>query len=201
MKEHWQTVYANKKLTEVSWYQPEPITAIEYLKELKISKDASIIDVGGGDGFFVDYLLEHNYSNITVLDISENAIRRAKERLGEKANTVNWIVSDITEFKSKQAFDFWYDRAVFHFLTSDQDIDSYVDNLSNCLSNSGKVTIGTFSERGPRKCSGLDIRQYTAQQLEEVLSKHFNCHSCRKIDHPTPFDTIQNFTFCSFVKK
>ncbi len=33
-----------------------------------------IIDIGGGDSFLVDHLLENGYQDITVLDISAAAI-------------------------------------------------------------------------------------------------------------------------------
>jgi hypothetical protein len=55
-----------------------------------------------------------------VLDISKNAIERAKERLGNKASKVYWIVCDVIEFTPPVLFDFWPDRAAFHFLTTEE---------------------------------------------------------------------------------
>ena len=115
MKEHWENIYQTKSLQEVSWYQPEPITAINYLDELNIDKDAAIIDVGGGDGFFVDYLVKNDFNDITVLDISAKALERAKQRLGDNASKVNWVEADASIYKSDKKFDLWYDRAAFHF--------------------------------------------------------------------------------------
>lgn len=130
-KEHWNTIYQNKEANQVSWFQKKPTTSIDLINNLSIKKTASIIDVGGGDSLLVDYLLEEGYTNITVLDISEKAIAKAKDRLGNKAEKVKWIVSDILDFKSKNQFDVWHDRAVFHFITTQKGIENYIKDLIN----------------------------------------------------------------------
>jgi ubiquinone/menaquinone biosynthesis C-methylase UbiE len=199
-KEHWETIYQTKKLSEVSWYQKEPITAIQYLIELGIGKEAAIIDVGGGDSFLVDYLLENDYQDVSVLDISAKALERAQSRLGADAAKINWIEADAAEFVSDKKYDFWYDRAAFHFLTERKEIISYTDKVRYNVSENGQVVIGTFSEKGPTQCSGIDIKQYSAMELEDVLSVGFRCTSCQQTEHTTPFGTTQHFTFCSFSK-
>ena len=195
---HWETIYNTKQLCEVSWYQPSPNESLQFLREFNILKTAKIIDVGGGDSFFVDKLLEQGYENITVLDISETAINRAKKRLGEKSEMVTWIVSDIVDFKPSQVYDFWHDRAAFHFLTSEEDITKYISLITSYVN--GILVIGTFSENGPKKCSGIEIKQYTEKSMVEKLSDYFNKIKCISINHTTPFNTIQNFIFCSFKK-
>jgi 2-polyprenyl-3-methyl-5-hydroxy-6-metoxy-1,4-benzoquinol methylase len=195
---HWETIYNTKQLCEVSWYQPSPNESLQFVSEFNISKTAKIIDVGGGDSFFVDKLLEQGYENITVLDISETAINRAKKRLGEKSEMVTWIVSDIVDFKPSQVYDFWHDRAAFHFLTNEEDINTYISLIKSYVN--GVLVIGTFSENGPKKCSGIEIKQYTEKSMVEKLSDYFNKIKCISINHTTPFDTIQNFIFCSFKK-
>lgn len=199
-KQHWEKVYNTKQFTEVSWYQPTPTVSLDFLKEFFVTKDAAIIDVGGGDSYFVDHLLTHGYTNITVLDISEAAINRAKNRLGVKANLINWIVSDITTFVPDRQFDFWHDRATFHFLTSEEQIDKYLSIANNAIASSGKFVIGTFSESGPSTCSGLPIKQYSESALTSLIKKWFQKIKCIHTDHITPFNTIQNFLFCSFKK-
>jgi trans-aconitate methyltransferase len=115
----------------------------------------------------VDFLLAEGYKNITVLDISENALTRVKERLGEKAQKVHWIVSDITSFKPKTKYDVWHDRATFHFLTETHHI-KYNKTLT-AKAVKGYLTIGTFSKNGPEKCSGLTIKQYDETALTTAL--------------------------------
>ena len=121
-KTHWDKIYTSKKPNEVSWTQVIPKTSLEFVQSANLDKLASIIDIGGGDSLLVDFLLDEGYVNISVLDISEQALNKAKLRLGERAAKVNWIVSDVTEFQPTTAYDFWHDRAVFHFLTTEEQI-------------------------------------------------------------------------------
>ncbi|MBN8642837.1 MAG: methyltransferase domain-containing protein [Flavobacteriales bacterium] len=199
-KSHWENVFATKNPSEVSWTQKYPKTSIDYLENLNLSIDANIIDVGGGDSNLVDALLENGYKNIWVLDISEFALERAKKRLGEKANKVHWIVSDITQFSTDIKFDFWHDRAVFHFLTEQENIDKYVTLVNNSITENGNFLLGTFSENGPLKCSGLEIKQYSENTMKHTFSENFEAVKCFTENHTTPFDTIQNFQFCGFKK-
>lgn len=197
-KNHWETVYETKNPDQVSWTQQTPKMSLEFIRSFNLNKKAKIIDVGGGDSKLVDYLLEDGFENITVLDISSKAIEKAKQRLGEKAKKVSWIVSDITEFKPETTYDVWHDRAAFHFLTSNEQIEKYIEIARHFVT--GYLTIGTFSEFGPTKCSGLDIKQYSETQLIAVFKNSFQKIGCMQEDHVTPFDTTQNFLFCSFKK-
>lgn len=198
-KEHWENIYSTKALNEVSWYQPTPETSLSITKEINIDKDAAIIDVGGGDSFLVDHLLKAGYTNITVLDISEKAIERAKTRLGNDAKKVKWIYADAAKFNPEQQYDLWHDRAAFHFLNESSEIEHYVNAVHNNLSENGNLVIGTFAKDGPLKCSGISISQYNAEDLDNTFTE-LTLKESYKVAHPTPFDTIQNFTFCWFRK-
>jgi SAM-dependent methyltransferase len=200
-KSHWENVFTTKQPNEVSWTQEYPKTAMDYLESLNLSKTANIIDVGGGDSNLVDALLDKGYQNIWVLDISASALERAKKRLGEKAHLVHWIVSDITEFKPELSFDFWHDRAVFHFLTDQESINKYVAIVGNAINQNCNFLLGTFSENGPLKCSGLEIKQYSEDTMRQTFNENFLAVKCFTENHITPFDTIQSFQFCGFKKK
>jgi cyclopropane fatty-acyl-phospholipid synthase-like methyltransferase len=197
-KNHWETVYETKQPSEVSWTQENPKTSLNFIQQTHLDKTAKIIDIGGGDSKLVDFLLADEFENITVLDISAKAIEKAKKRLGKNAKKITWIVSDITEFKPKTNYDIWHDRATFHFLTTEEQIKSYVGIIEKWVNDS--VIIGTFSENGPKKCSGLDIKQYSEITLENQFSNGFVKLKCINEDHTTPFETKQNFTFCAFKK-
>ena len=198
-KKHWETVYETKNPDQVSWTQETPKTSIEFIQSFGLNKTAKIIDIGGGDSKLVDYLLDEGFENITVLDISAKSLEKAKNRLGEKANKVNWIVSDITEFEPNMTFDVWHDRATFHFLTETDQIKNYMKTARNSVS--GFLTIGTFSKNGPEKCSGLEIKQYNEEELTSELKNGFEKIKCFTEDHLTPFKTTQNFLFCSFKRQ
>ena len=197
-KEHWEKVYSTKQPNEVSWTQEVPKTSLDFIYSFKLPKTASIIDVGGGDSKLIDYLLDEGYENVTVLDISEQALAKAKTRLGEKSEKVKWIVADITEFNPESVYDIWHDRATFHFLTTQEQITKYLVTARKAVRS--YLTIGTFSENGPQKCSGLEIKRYNEGQLQHELENGFQKIRCITEDHTTPFDTKQNFLFCSFKR-
>ena len=121
----------------------------------------------------------------------------AKKR--KKAEKVTWISCDVTKFKPEISYDLWHDRAAFHFLTSDQQIKKY-QTIANTWVK-GYMVIGTFSTNGPTKCSGLEIKQYNKELLQGVFKSGFNIIESEQENHITPFNTSQNFIFCSFKKK
>lgn len=200
-KKHWENIYQTKELKEVSWFEPTPQTSLDFFNQYNVAKTDKVIDIGGGDSFLVDHLLDLGYLNITILDISQSAINRAKARLGARANSVKWIVSDAASFKPTENYDFWHDRAAFHFLTDENEISNYLETAKKNINPDGVLVIGTFSEDGPKKCSGIEIKQYSETTMTERLKNYFERIKCITIDHKTPFDTIQNFVFCSFKKK
>jgi len=199
-KKHWEKIYQTKRPDEVSWWQDNPKISLDFIHQLNLLKSAEIIDVGGGDSRLVDYLLEDGFEHITVLDISEEALNRAKQRLGNKERKVNWIVSDIIQFEITKYFDVWHDRAAFHFLTTEQQIAKYISVVGESIKHNGYLIVGTFSDNGPKKCSGLDVKQYSEETLSAALQNDFDKIRCMMEDHITPFNTIQNFLFCLFKR-
>ena len=200
-KEHWENVFATKAEDEVSWFQPYPQTSIKFLELFNLPLDANIIDVGGGDSRLIDALLDRGYKNIWLLDISDTAILHVKKRLGSKAEQVHFIVSDVVDFKPDVQFDFWHDRAAFHFLTSEEQINRYVSIAEKAIRPNGYLILGTFSDKGPSKCSGLEIKQYTQMSMSSRFENEFERIMCIEEEHRTPFNTKQSILFCSFKRK
>ncbi len=198
--QHWQQVYQTKSSADVSWFQSVPQQSLDFIKGFNLGKDAAIIDVGGGDSLLVEELLKLGYTNITVLDISAAAIEKAKARLGDAAVNIKWIVSDILDFTPAEKYHCWHDRATFHFLTSTADTEKYVQIANGAIAENGKIVVATFSTEGPLKCSGLPVKQYSESLLSQTLQRWFKKIRCITTDHLTPFNTIQNFIFCSFTK-
>lgn len=199
-KDHWDKIYETKQPEEVSWTQENPKTSLQFIHNFKLSKSASIIDIGGGNSRLVDKLLAERFEDITVLDISEKALMRVQARLGEMAKRVKWIVSDVTEFTTERTFDVWHDRATFHFLTTDDQIAKYLARARKNIKEDGFLVIGTFSDSGPKKCSGLEVKRYSEKLLEDQLGAGFRRINCLRENHETPFKTLQNFLFCSFKR-
>lgn len=198
-KDHWENVYETKNPDEVSWTQKIPQTSLDLIEEASKDRSSKIIDIGGGDSNLTDFLLEKGFKNISVLDISAKALEKTKERLGTQAENVDWIATNITEFKPNRTYDIWHDRATFHFLTTQEEIKKYAEIVRNTVSDT--LIIGTFSVNGPQKCSGLQISQYDKEKLNSIFSQDFELVKSFTEDHITPFNTVQNFIFCQFKKK
>jgi SAM-dependent methyltransferase len=199
-KEHWEHIYESKDETGVSWFQACPATSLALIETCHLPLHAAVLDVGGGDSHLAEALLDRGFNNLWVLDISGKALQKAKMRLGERAKCVHWIESDVLDFKPPVKFDLWHDRAAFHFLTTEDNISRYAAMANERVVEGGHLIMATFSEVGPEKCSGLEVRRYSEQLLSQVFSPYFEKTACMTEDHVTPFNSVQNFLFCKFRK-
>ncbi len=197
-KKHWESVYAGKAPDQLSWYQETPAISLNLIEQTGILRDDPIIDVGGGASVLVDNLLALGYTALTVLDISDRALQVARHRLGDKADQVCWIESDITAFAPQRRYALWHDRAAFHFLTEPADRAKYVAILKNSLATDGFLVIGAFAADGPPRCSGLDVVRYGQQRISEELGACFRFLGETADPHKTPWETEQKFAFFSF---
>lgn len=198
-QQHWEQVYTGKPAERLGWYKPHMLTSLEWIKELGLSPQDPIIDVGGGASTLVDDLLELGYRSITVLDISETALVSVRARLGANAELVSWVSGDITSIDlPADYYKLWHDRAVFHFLTETGDQRKYRDQLMKSLQPRGDLIIGTFAPEAPPKCSGLPVQRYERQQLQETLGKEFELIKHRKELHLTPGGVEQMYLYCHF---
>lgn len=195
---HWENIYTHKSPQEVSWTQEKPYLSLSWIESLALPKNAPIIDVGGGESHLVDYLIEMGHSDLTVLDISQAALKKSQERLGSKASLVQWIQADITTFQPKRKYTLWHDRAVFHFLTQKEDINTYNHMVSTAVDQ--YLLMSTFSKEGPLKCSGLPITQYDAESISVNFSEAFELIRQDQEIHTTPFDSTQAFIYALFKK-
>jgi len=200
-KHHWEKVYETKGDHEVSWYQEMPYTSLNLIDSLNLKKESSIIDVGGGNSNLVIELSKKGFKNLSVLDISGKSLERTKSKIGQTATNINWIVSDILDFQPSCEFTLWHDRATFHFLTETEDIEKYIKIVSNTIKKDGYLIIATFSKSGPKKCSGLDIAQYTKEKLQDLFDRSFEPIQSFEEMHKTPFKTNQDFICTVFKRK
>lgn len=198
-KAHWDDVYQDKSPLEVSWYQGKPTLSLEMIHHTGIDKREAVIDIGGGASTLVDYLLEAGYRDLSVLDISENALRYAQQRLGSRAQDVKWVTADITAFTAPVRYALWHDRAVFHFLTDKTDRARYLSVLKSSLQPGGHLIMAAFAIGGPSKCSGLDIVQYDAHKLNQELGAAFDLVEEQAEIHLTPDGREQKFGYFRYV--
>ncbi|HYE76705.1 MAG TPA: class I SAM-dependent methyltransferase [bacterium] len=197
---HWDTIHRTKGEREVSWFQEMPQASLDLIARCALPPEAPIVDVGAGASRLVDALLNAGHRDLTVLDISAEALARSRERLGERAQAVQWVVADITRWEPERQYACWHDRAAFHFLTDPADRAAYVGRLSRALAPGGHAIIGTFAPEGPEQCSGLPVVRYSAVDLGELLGSDFELVEHRTQDHETPWGTVQRFQMSRFER-
>ncbi len=198
-KAHWEKVYETKSDYEVSWYQEVPTESLELVASLNLDLASKIIDIGGGNSNFTAELLKQGFTDLSILDISEKALSRTKDKIGDE--NVQYIASDVLEFQPENQFTLWHDRAAFHFLTDKNEIQQYLELVNKAIEQGGYLILATFSTTGPLKCSGLEITQYSKDELTKLFDNDFELIQSFETVHQTPFDTEQNFIYTVFRKR
>lgn len=196
--DHWNGVWDGADPDRVSWFEPRPEESLRLIEAAEVGPDAGIIDVGGGASLLVRQLLDAGYTDLTVLDISAGALAAGRERLGSSASEVEWIRVDVCEFNPPRTWDVWHDRAVFHFLIRAEDRAAYLETLDRALAPDGQVVLATFGPEGPARCSGLDVRRYSAESLADELGAGFQLDDSSLQEHVTPAGGMQQFLYARF---
>ncbi len=197
-KQHWSEVHSKRAADRASWYQLRPALSLELINRAGVDPKAGAIDVGGGTSTLVDELLEQGFANLAVLDVAGPALELARARLDDRADEVQWIEADVTEFEPAQQWGLWHDRAVFHFLTDASNRKAYRRALEAGVAPGGFAVISAFSLEGPERCSGLDVVRYSPESLADELGAAFELVESRDEVHMTPTGAEQAFVYCLF---
>jgi SAM-dependent methyltransferase len=195
-RSHWQNVYRTRKADSVSWYRPHLELSLELLWWAGLSVSSRLIDVGGGASTLIDDLLDRGLRHLSVLDLSEEALATAQQRLGERAKAVEWYAGDVLEIALPPgAFDFWHDRAALQFLTRPADAARYAQAAAQAVAIGGYAVIGGFAPDGPRRCSGLPVARRSPADIGALLAPAFVLVQTRAERHRTPAGVDQPFAY------
>ncbi len=197
-KQHWEQVYRQKPDETLSWFQPRPEISLDLIHAAGLRKTEALIDVGGGASRLVDQLQAEGFTDLTVLDIAEQALIAARTRLGNSASQVHWIAADVTAWQPGRSYRLWHDRAVFHFLTDPAERAAYRKNLQAALTPGGTAIIASFAPDGPERCSGLPVQRYSPGTLAAELGPGFRLITHRNEAHNTPTGKVQQFQYSVF---
>ena len=198
---HWQKVYRTRTADSVSWYRPHLDVSIELLELAGLSADSRVIDIGGGASTLVDDLLDLGVRDICVLDVSDDALAIARNRIGDQAKVVNWYVADVLHaVLPAGGFDLWHDRAVFHFLTDPTEVARYAQLAADAVRIGGHAVIGGFAPDGPERCSGLPVARRSAEDIAGIFASTFSLLRKREERHRTPAGTEQSFVYTLMLR-
>ena len=197
-RQHWDDVYARRSSTEVSWFQAHPAWSLRAIEAAGLDARSAIIDIGGGASTLIDELIGRGFEDLTVLDVSANVLAQVADRLGAAASRVQFIRSDVTQFRPARTYSLWHDRAVFHFLTRPNEREAYRLALRSGTAPGSHAVIATFGPQGPTRCSGLDTSRYDAPALARELGAEFELIDSLLDVHTTPGGVQQQFLHTRF---
>jgi SAM-dependent methyltransferase len=197
---HWERVYDRKRPEEVSWYEPRPEHSLALIQSARLPRDASLLDVGGGASGLARELLAAGYTDISVADISSAALKRSAAALGDQADRVVWIETDLRNHRFTRQYDLWHDRALFHFMVEEADQGAYLQVLRAALRTGGHLILATFGPEGPNRCSGLPVSRYGTAGLLAAVGDGFELLSASLHEHPTPAGATQQFHYAHLIR-
>jgi trans-aconitate methyltransferase len=193
--EHWDEIYATRAVDQVSWFQRRPVTSLRLVEAAAPDRSAAIVDVGSGASSLVDRLLDDGHRDLTLVDVSARALDVVRMRLGDRAGRVTFVRSDVLDWAPDRGFDVWHDRAVFHFLTDDDDRARYVERATAAVRPGGLLIVATFAADGPTHCSGLPVRRHSADDLARTFAPAFTRQADEREEHVTPAEVVQPFSW------
>lgn len=199
MSGHWDDVYAQRAPEKLSWFQPQASLSLELIDAMQLPQHAPLLDVGAGASLLVDGLLERGFGDVTLLDISTQALEVTRRRL--KPRAVQTVAADVTAWKPARRYGLWHDRAVFHFLTQQTSRDAYRNVLASALAERAHVIVATFALDGPERCSGLPVQRYGVEELADEFSDLLRLVGARRERHMTPTGVEQPFVYAHFVRR
>jgi|BEDMetMinimDraft_2_1075160.scaffolds.fasta_scaffold05040_3 SAM-dependent methyltransferase len=195
----WDDVYRRRGESGVSWFEPVPETSLRMLHAVTwLPQSAPLIDAGGGASRLVDHLLEEGFTDLTLLDLSAEALALARARLGPRAGRVQFIAADLLAWTPPRRYAFWHDRALFHFLTTPEERARYGAVLEAALAPEAAVVIATFAPEGPERCSGRPVQRHTAASLAAALGPRFELMWQERTVHLSPQGNPQPFQYALF---
>jgi SAM-dependent methyltransferase len=197
---HWEQVYAARQAAQRSWFRPHLEVSLKLIRRAAPDLATPILDVGAGESTLVDDLLAAGYTDLTLLDISEQALDHSRARLGPAATKITWLTADLLTAKlPRHHFGVWHDRAVFHFLTSPADRAAYVVQVTRALRPGGHVILATFAPDGPTMCSGLPVQRHNADSILREFGPRFRLNATTSERHITPSGATQPFVYCDLL--
>lgn len=180
IKNNWEGAYYNTQYNELPWERNKPENElIRLIKEKKIK--GKVLDLGCGAGTQSIYL-DKNGFKVTGLDISENAIKIAKQRANKEKVKINFIVGNAFDLKFKdKTFNFIFDRGCFHHIPIPYR-NNFVRGIYRVLMNKGKYHLMCFSNTNKWFQENL----FSLKKINKYFGKYFDIIEEREIMHKQP---------------
>lgn len=200
-KDHWDNIFSKTEEAKLGWYEKDAVQTFKLLNVIPEIENAVVFLPGAGTSILIEYLIP-KVGRLILNDISEEALRRVKQRLKEGTEKITWLCQDIAQpFKELiPEIDIWIDRAVLHFLTNEDDIKGYFENLKSNLKIGGYSLFAEFSLIGAPKCAGLTLHRYSVDELFQKMGTSFEVVSHFDYTYINPFGDHRPYIYVLFKR-
>lgn len=197
---HWDSVWANTKHDAVSWHEGASPTCTDLVRRVSVPSDRVAV-VGAGTSTLIRELVALGYLHIEAVDHSQVALDQLRLLLGDASSAIRFRCADIRSIELETSVRVWHDRATFHFLTLPADQALYSQCAKMGVELGGHLVMATFSETGPKLCSGLPVANHSATSLAAVFADGFELVESFERLHYTPWGTPQSFTHALLIRR
>jgi cyclopropane fatty-acyl-phospholipid synthase-like methyltransferase len=193
---HWKELYQHQEIESLPWFNPELDDDLENaLDELRL-RSGSALDLGTGPGTQAIHLARRGFS-VTATDISEAAIRLAREKARKQELEITWVEDDILDTRLDRQFHLIFDRGCFHVLAPERRED-YVRIVSGLLKTGGYLFLKCFSrlqpgEQGPYR--------FTPEQIQEIFGNRLSVLSIKETVYQGTLDPLPRALFCTMQRE
>lgn len=170
-QDHWDSVYIQRAPDDLAWHEPVPST-LSLVRSFSVPTDP-VLDVGGGTSTLALELVRSGYDDVTILDISERALRTSRSGMCQHIGAVQWVHADVLAFEPDRRWRLWHDRAVFHFMVEPGQRESYGQVAAAAVAPGGALIVATFAPSGPESCAGLPVCRYGIAALAAEFAPSF----------------------------
>jgi SAM-dependent methyltransferase len=200
---HWDTIYTSTDPTRTGWYEESPEASLQLLDQCGLSADDLIVDAGAGVSTFIEALLSRGHRNLVGVDISAAALEALRERLGDRAASLDLRVADLRTdgLDDLAGVALWHDHAVLHFFTDEADRSRYAATIRRAVRSGGYAIIATFAPDAVPQCSGLDVVHYDAPALASVMGEGWALVDEFRYVYRRPDGDVRPFTYALFRRE
>ncbi|MEA4826487.1 MAG: class I SAM-dependent methyltransferase [Clostridium sp.] len=190
----WNKFYEDREKDIPFFIDVPDENLISYFQK-EIIKSSKVLELGCGPGRNAIYMVK-NGCEVDAVDISEEAITWAKERVSQKNLNVNFICDSIFNISAREsAYDFIYDSGCFHHILPHRRIQ-YVSLIKKLLKPKGYFGLVCYAaaddknENGLSQMSDWEVYRekslrggmgYTEEKLRKIFSKNFEIVEFRRM--------------------
>jgi len=192
----WDAMYQQQAIETMPWFYPELDDDLRQALDQCGLRSGSALDLATGPGTQAMQLAHRGFA-VTASDISEAAIRLAREKAEAQGLSITWQQDDILATRLSGQFDLIFDRGCFHVLPPEWRQD-YVSTVAGLLKPGGYFFLKCFSHLQP---GTQGPHRFTPEQIREIFGSRLQVHSVNETVYQGTLDPLPQALFCVFQRE